>query len=64
MEFRASDNAPGLRLTLAFDSVAPGASRRPRLPGRRAIEREAPHAAQEIARQKPERAADKVALQS
>jgi hypothetical protein len=49
MQFRASDNAPGLRMTLTFDSVAPGAPRRPRLPGRRAIEHDTPHAAHEIA---------------
>jgi len=56
MQFRASDNAPGLRMTLTFDSVAPGAPRRPRLPGRRAIEHDTPHAAHEIACQHPQRA--------
>src|SRR6476661_1687765 len=38
MEFCASDNAPGLRMTITFDSASPSAPRRPRLPGRRAME--------------------------
>ena len=56
MQFRASDNAPGLRMTLTFDSAAPGARRRLRLPGRRAIEHDTPHAAHEFACQHPQRA--------
>ena len=56
MQFRASDNAPGLRMTLTFDSAAPGARRRPRLPGRRVIEHDTPHAAHEFACQHPQRA--------
>jgi signal transduction histidine kinase len=63
MQCRASDNAPGLRMTLIVDWVAPGASKRPRLPGRRAIEHDTPHMAHEIACQRPQRA-DEVVLQA
>ena len=54
MEFRASDNAPGLRMTITFDSVSPSAPRRPRLPGRRALESES-LAVREIDGQEPRR---------
>jgi signal transduction histidine kinase len=63
MQFRASDNAPGLRVTLTFNSDAPAAAKRPRQPARRGIEHDMHHAAREIARQEPQRA-EEVALQS
>jgi signal transduction histidine kinase len=56
MEFRASDNAPGLRMTMTFDSVSPSAPRRPRLSGRRAMGSDMLPAAREIGRQEPRRA--------
>jgi signal transduction histidine kinase len=55
MEFRASDNAPGLRMTITFDSALPSAPRRPRLPGRRAMESDMSPAVREIAGQEPRR---------
>ena len=55
MEFRASDNAPGLRMTITFDSVSPSAPRRPRLPGRRAMESDMSLAVREIGGQEPRR---------
>jgi signal transduction histidine kinase len=55
MEFRASDNAPGLRMTMTFNSVSPSAPRRPRLPGRRAMESDMSPAVREIGGQEPRR---------
>ena len=55
MEFRASDNAPGLRMTITFDSASASAPRRPRLPGRRAMESDMSPAVREIAGQEPRR---------
>ena len=55
MEFRASDNAPGLRMTMTFDSVSPSAARRPRLPGRRAMKSDMSPVVREIGDQEPRR---------
>ena len=55
MEFCASDNAPGLRMTITFDSASPSAPRRPRLPGRRAMESDMSPAVREIGGEEPRR---------
>ena len=61
MKFSATDNMPGLRMTLTFERGAN--TRRPRPPASRAIDRDLAHAAREVAQRAPERA-ETVALQS
>lgn len=61
MQFSASDNAPGLRMTFTFESVAPGVPGRPRFSDWRALEHD--RKAREIARQESQRA-EEPALQS
>ena len=62
MKFCATDNMPGLRMTLNFDYSGLNA-RRPRPPALRAIDHDLARAAREIVRRGPDRAA-KAALQS
>jgi K+-sensing histidine kinase KdpD len=62
MKFSATDNMPGLRMTLTFERGALN-TRRPRPPASRAIDHDLAHAAHEIAQRAPERA-ETVALQS
>ena len=54
MKFSATDNMPGLRMTLIFELGAIN-TRRPRPPAWRAIDHDLPHAAREIAQRAPER---------
>lgn len=62
MKFSATDNAPGLRMTLTFERGGLN-TRRPHPPASRAIDHDLAHAAREIAQRAPERA-ETVALQS
>ena len=54
MKFSATDNMPGLRMTLTFERGAIN-TRRPRPPAWRAIDHDLAHAAREIAQRAPER---------
>ena len=61
VKFCATDNMPGLRMTLTFDCGVLN-TRRPRSPGSRAINHDLAHADREIAHRGPERA-EEVVLQ-